>query len=139
LLFDLEKGPDNFGDSAWMAFREEPFVLNCSWDQEISLSSVAISTIIQTDPYIFPPQSILVKGGPSKNNMKVLGQMNPEKIRERREKYFDYFTIAVAPAVIKYLQIEVLPLQSLPVWHQGKGQKAWFFIDEVALDGNVIH
>jgi hypothetical protein len=138
LLFDLQKGPDNFGDSAWMAFREEPFVLNCSWNQEIRLNSITISTMIQTDPYLFPPQSIIVRGGPGKNSMKVLGRIYPEKMNERRERSYDFFTIAVAPATIKYLQIEVFPLQSLPVWHQGKGQKGWVFIDEVALDGQVL-
>jgi hypothetical protein len=133
LLFNLEKGPVNFGDSAWMAFRDDPFILSCSWDQEIILQSVLISTIIQTDPYLFPPQSIIVKGGISKNEMKVLGEIKPRKLNERKETYFDYFNVSFEPSAIKFLKVEVMPLQSLPIWHQGKGQKGWVFIDEIVL------
>ena len=42
LLFDLEKGSSNFGDNAWMAFREHPFELTCELGQAEELNQVTL-------------------------------------------------------------------------------------------------
>ena len=36
--------------------------------------------------------------------------------------------------MVKYIQIIVKPLQKIPMWHQGKGERGWFFIDEVVFE-----
>jgi hypothetical protein len=133
LLFDLEKGPENYGDSSWMAFRNDIFSLTCTWDKPVTIRSVVMSTIVQTDPYLFPPGLIVVKGGESVEGMKILGRLKPTIPAGRSEKHFEYLDCSFDPEEIKVLQIDVTPLQKIPVWHQGKGEKAWFFIDEVVL------
>ena len=136
LLFDLDKGIDVFSDSAWMAFREDPLVLNCEWDEEIQINSVVLSSIVHTDPYLFPPESIIVRGGLSNSDMKVLASITPEKLQERSKRYYNFYECKFDPVVIRNIEISVLPLQTIPMWHRGKGEKGWFFIDEIVFQAD---
>jgi predicted CXXCH cytochrome family protein len=136
LLFDLDKGIEVFGDSAWMAFREDDCILNCEWDEEVRLSTVVLSSIVHTDPYLFPPESIIVKGGMEKSNMRVLASIIPEKLEERAERYFNFYECQFDPVNVRYVEILVQPLQKIPMWHRGKGEKGWFFIDEVVFQAD---
>jgi hypothetical protein len=42
--------------------------------------------------------------------------------------------ISFAPAEVKYMKIVVKPLQKLPKWHDGKGQRAWIFLSEIVVN-----
>jgi uncharacterized membrane protein len=134
LLFDKEKGPGNFGDSTWMAFREESFILNGEWEESVTIKAVVLSSMVNTDPYLFPPESIKIRGGMDKSDMRVLARLNPKKMDTREDRHFRFFECTFDPVMIRYLEIEVQPLQRIPMWHPGKGEKGWFFIDEVVIE-----
>ncbi len=131
LLFDKEKGSGNFSDSTWMAFREGSFILNGEWEESVNIESVVLSSMVHTDPYLFPPESIKIRGGIDKSDMRVLALMNPEKLEKREDGHFRFFECKFDPVSIRYLEIVVQPLHRIPMWHAGKGEKGWFFIDEV--------
>ena len=131
LLFDLEKGSGDFADSTWMAFREESFILNAEWEEEVELGSVVLSSMVNTDPYLFPPESIEIRGGTEGNDMDVLARLIPEKLEERTDRHFNFYECKIDPVAVRYIEIVVQPLQRIPMWHPGKGEKGWFFIDEV--------
>ena len=63
-----------------------------------------------------------------------MGQFNPKKLEERSERYFDFYECQFDPIKVRFIEITVQPLQSIPMWHQGKGEKGWFFIDEVVFE-----
>ena len=136
LLFDLEKGPANFGDNSWMAFTEEPFVLNCEFERDMSIRQVILSSMVHTDPHIFPPSAIKVYGGMKQSELKILGTFYPKALKERQDRHFKYYEIKLDTQAVKFLKIEVTPLRSIPIWHAGKGEKGWFFIDEIVLAEN---
>ncbi len=133
ILFDKEKGPGDFGDSTWMAFREESFILNGDWEKDVTIEKVILSSMIHTDPYLFPPESIIIRGGMDKSDKRVLARLYPEKLDGREDRHFRFFECIFDPATIRYLEIEVHPLERIPMWHRGKGEKGWFFIDEVVI------
>jgi len=134
LLFDMEKGSGDFGDSTWMAFREESFILNAEWEEEVVIGSVVLSSMVNTDPYLFPPESIVIRGGMEKSDMNVLARLIPEKLEERKGRYFEFYDCKIDRIPIRYIEIVVQPLQRIPMWHPGKGEKGWFFIDEVVFE-----
>lgn len=133
LLFDLTKGSTNFGDDAWMAFKDNPFSLACEFENEMIMSEIILSSMVHTDPYIFPPSKISVYGGISSDEVKLLGSLSPKEPRERIGQHFEFYQVSVKPQSIKFIRIEVTPLKRIPMWHQGKGERAWFFIDEVVF------
>lgn len=35
---------------------------------------------------------------------------------------------------LRYLKLIANPVAKLPAWHRGKGDKGWFFVDEVIVN-----
>jgi hypothetical protein len=136
LLFDLEKGSANFGDDKWMAFKDNPLSLTCTFDELIPVSSISLSSMVNTDPYLFPPSKIRIYGGKTENDLSLLGSLSPDGLRERSEQHFEFYEIKIEPADLKFVKIVVDPLKKIPMWHRGKGEKGWFFIDEVIISSN---
>jgi predicted CXXCH cytochrome family protein len=134
MLFDLKKGPLDHNDSSWMAFRDNPFVLTCSWNQPRELGMLALSTYVNTNPYIFPPESIIFKIGSSENDLEVAGMIRPAGLVEDIGAAYQYYECQFDTKAVRYIQIEVQPLPELPIWHRGKGDKGWFFVDEVVVE-----
>jgi hypothetical protein len=65
--------------------------------------------------------------------MKVLGKVNPTRPTHGSGPYFNYFPFDFEQTAVRFIQIEVQPLASIPSWHAGKGQKGWLFVDELVL------
>ena len=84
-----------------------------------------------TGSYVFPPTSIVIKAGDSPKNLKIIGLSNPEIPSKHRPNTALPYTISVKPGKYSYVEIEAKNLQKLPLWHEGKGEKAWVFVDEV--------
>ena len=139
ILFDMEKGPLNFGDGAWMGFRDKDFVLNCDFGKAVSITGLTLSSLVNTDPYLFPPGQIRVYGGMKADQLSLLTTERPSVPKDRMEQHFQYYQSEIPTTTVRFIRIVVEPLQSIPVWHQGKGEPAWFFIDEIVFEpGNGI-
>lgn len=132
-VFDLFKGSKNFRDSTWLGFKETSFELSCAWVKRVTLKSITLSIIVVTDPHIFPPTSVTVFGGLDSLHMRPIGKTQPAMPRRPQPVYFQYIECVVDPIEIKYLKIKATPIKSMPVWHGGKGQKGWVFIDEILM------
>ena len=87
-----------------------------------------------TGGYIFPPVSVEVWGGTEKNNLKLLGKIIPQMPKKYEDAKMIQEKISFAPAEVKYLKIVAKPLQKLPKWHDGKGQRAWIFLSEIVIN-----
>lgn len=137
LLFDLEKGSSDFGDDAWMAFRQNSFELLCEFENEVPIDQVTISSMVRTGPHIFPPTRITIYGGAEKERLKRLYTTKPAMPKDQVSIQFKYFECPLESAPVRYLKIRIDPLKKLPAWHQAKGEEGWFFIDEVVLSSGA--
>jgi len=134
MLFDLKKGPLTHTDSSWMAFRNNSFILECKCNSPRKIHEITLSAFVNTFSYIFPPEYIEVVGGVDPANMELLFRLDPVKQTDDRGASFDYHKCAIDAPLISCLKIKVQPLLQIPVWHQGKGERGWFFIDEVLIN-----
>lgn len=133
ILFDRQKGPLDFNDNTWMGFTEQNFILYCNFDDDIKFSSVQLSSLLNTDPYLFPPSRIQVFGRLANESFKVLGETKINLPQKRAEAQFRYYRVNLADMPVRQLKIVAEPVSRIPLWHQGKDKPAWFFIDEVIL------
>ncbi len=131
LLTDLQKGPDSFSDSAWMAFREKDFVLHGGWKEAVLLEEIIISSLVKTESYLFPPESITIKAGRDKSSLKTIYSRKFDGLRDHKNSPAGYYSCSFKSQKLGFVEITVRPLSKIPLWHQGVGQKGWFFIDEV--------
>jgi hypothetical protein len=137
ILIDGKKGLSQTADQLytnWLGFKKEHFKVGFHFSSNPSFNQIVVSTADMTNSSgasTFPPTKITIKGGKSPKSMKVIGSISPEMPLIGRPNASIPYTVPIKPGTYAYIEIEMIPLKSLPLWHQEKGQKGWVFVDEV--------
>jgi hypothetical protein len=133
-LTDLKKGfaenQDNLY-SNWVGFRENSFKGGFYIPRDTEISEVVISTADMTRGYVMPPEKIIIKAGTAPDKLKKVGELKPLQPEEYRGNSNIPYSIKLTPGKYEYIEIEAIPVQKLPKWHNGKGEKGWVFVDEI--------
>lgn len=133
-LYNREKGEADYRFGNWVGFRNNHMECFLHFAAPISASRVTLSTLIDPGPYIMPAERIEVWGGKDERSLKLLSKQAPAQpanyIPSRREGFeFKFDTTELS-----LIKVVAIPVQKLPKWHAGKGEKGWFFIDEVLVN-----
>jgi hypothetical protein len=134
LLIDREKGLADFRSGTWVAFRENRMEILLPFSKPVTVQSVGLSGLIDVGSYIMPPESVEIWGGDDVKHLKLLGQIKPEQPGKQVPSSTKNFECKFKPTSVKYVKIVANPVGKLPAWHQGKGDKAWVFVDEVLVN-----
>jgi uncharacterized membrane protein len=133
-IIDGEKSDMNFASGKWIACKENPMEVMLMFNKPIEASSITLSMLQQIGPYIFPPAQVEVWGGTNKNNLKLLSKLNPEQPTEKSGDGNLAVKCSFNKTPVSCIKLLVTPVRHLPTWHQGKGEKAWIFVDEVFVN-----
>jgi len=134
MLFDRQKGETNFQLGNWVAFRENRMECLLPFSTPVTLQSVTLSTLVDVNSYIMPPQQIEVWGGNDPQHLTLLGKMFPEQPNKLMPVFMKGFECKFTAATVKYIKLVATPVAKLPAWHPGKGDKGWIFVDELLLN-----
>lgn len=134
LLIDREKGESNFRSGTWVAFREKRMECLLVFSKPVNVGSVGLSGLIDVGSYIMPAESIEIWGGDDRDHLKLMGRLRPAQPGKQVPAENKNFEIKFKPALVKYVKIVANPVAKLPKWHPGKGEKGWFFVDEVLVN-----
>ena len=63
--------------------------------------------------------------------MKVIQKITPKQADKMERNANLGLQIPFAQGSYKMIKLVIKPVSKLPVWHLGKGQKGWFFVDEI--------
>ena len=137
ILIDGRKGYSQTADqlyNSWLGFKKENFKAGFHFGSKSTLSQIVVSTADMTNSSgasVFPPTKIIIKGGENPKKLKTIGSLSPEMPLMRRPNASIPYVVPIKPGNYAYIEIEMLPLKSLPIWHQEKGQNGFVFLDEV--------
>ena len=137
ILIDGRKGYSQTADqlyNSWLGFKKENFKAGFHFGSNPTLHQIVVSTADMTNSSgasVFPPTKITIKGGNNAKNLKTIGSLSPEMPHVRRPNASIPYVVLIKPGNYAYIEIEMLPLKSLPTWHQEKGQNGYVFLDEV--------
>ncbi len=128
LLTDHSFGTTNFKKD-YLGFQGDTTVITIETDPWQSISTLHLTGLTNTGAWIFPPEKILVTDakGALIAEMKLTAISSDSQVKKWHEQ--------IALPASKYQKIQVhIPPGKLPAWHQGNGQAAWLFLDEVWLE-----
>jgi len=124
--------PDVLKEPSWLGFRENPFEAGFSFgNKPPTLHKVVLSYCDNLGGYIFPPTEVEIWGGSKSNELKKIKTLKIDQPTSYRPQSMQALDIAFDPGSYSYYKIVARPVTKLPSWHNGKGQKGWFFVDEV--------
>lgn len=133
-LINAEKGDMNFRSGKWLGYKEKPLEALIFFNKATPVSSVTVSTLIDIGSFIMPASSIEVWGGTDKSNLKLLQKMQPPQPSMSKPGWIEGFNVQFPQTNLSVVKVVVKPVPKLPVWHQGKGEKGWTFVDEIFVN-----
>ncbi|MBZ4191894.1 FN3 associated domain-containing protein [Niabella beijingensis] len=134
LLLDQQLGKENFGTTEWIGYKEVPFEAYLFFKEPATIGSVTFNTLVATDSYIMPAREIEIWGGNTTGSLKLLGRSKPPQPKAAVPAYTTGYECPLPSLPVSVLKIIAKPLEHLPAWHKGKGEKGWVFLDELLLN-----
>jgi len=135
VLIDGVKSDGDFKNGKWLAYKIVPLTAVLSLPKPVNSKKITLSMLQNVGGYIFPPVRVEVWGGTEINNMKLLSTLKPTMpTPDNRRNDGLMFECSFPPQQLKYVKVVAVPLAKLPAWHQGKGEPAWVFMDEVFIN-----
>jgi uncharacterized membrane protein/Leucine-rich repeat (LRR) protein len=133
-LYNGKMGSLNFRDGQWLGYRVQPMEAFFYFNKPESISSVTVSTIVDINSYLMPPQEIEVWGGDNSKSLHLIKRMQPQQPSKEKPPYLEGYDVTFKTREIKILKVILRPVSKLPVWHRGKGDKGWIFTDEIFVN-----
>lgn len=131
-LTDGRKGfTDILTEPAWLGYRHNPFEATFEFDPTITLHKVVLSYADNNGSYLMPPEQVEVWSGSTEGTVRFIKTDKVEQPTGYRAQGLRFVTIELPEGHYPILKIVAHPVAKLPTWHTGKGEKGWFFIDEV--------
>ena len=126
-LNNNKKGALDFKDKQWLGF-DTIAKASLKLKGLAQVKSFTIGYLSDPASWIFPPKNITVETSRDgiHFNSKTIEIQQLDSISKTEVKSI---TIPVNENV-EYVRIEVRNIDSIPQWHEGKGSKAWLFMDE---------
>lgn len=123
---------DVLKEPSWLGFRENAFEAGFDFGSKPpSINKVVLSYADNLGGYIFPPTDVEVWGGANAKEIKLIKSIKVEQPMAYRPQSMEALAIAFESSSHSYYKVVAKPVNKLPLWHGGKGQKGWFFVDEV--------
>lgn len=122
----------NISDPNWIGYRT-PMKLLFAYKEPKVVRKISICYGVQVQAYILPPTSISIWGSNDNKTFQLLSRQYPDPIDKTKLNYVnsEVAHITLKGEAFRYIKIEADNLQRLPLWHPGKGEKAWLFVDEI--------
>jgi hypothetical protein len=133
-LIDHEKGDLNFKNNKWLGYHGDKMEAMLIFNKPVKVQSVTLSGLVDIGGYIMPAQSIEVWGGNDADHLRLLSRITPQQPSKVEPGYLRGYDCSFSPTELKYIKVKANALPKLPSWHPGKGEKGWFFIDEIFVN-----
>ena len=132
-LMDFQKGTTDFKDGKWLGFTGEDVELVIEFSKKKALNEVVISTLGNTDAWIFLPVAVEVYQSKKGRKFKQIGAKAGFKNEKNTQSGFKFLTLNLFSKRQRFYKIIIKNQGLIPTWHVGKGPAAWLFVDEILL------
>jgi len=119
--------------NVWQGFQESDLIATIDLSKETEINSVAAGFLHNIDAWIFSPDWVRFSVSNDNKSFKPIGKverMIPLKSgKEIRQSY----EIETGGISARYIRVHAKNVAICPQWHQGAGDKAWLFADEIIV------
>jgi hypothetical protein len=132
-LTDGRKGiADVLKEPSWLGYQQQPFEAVFQFDKDAAPhKEVVVSYGRSIYSHCFPPKSVALWGGNDEKSMRLIRQVEVEQPSNYVSVKVDRVAIPLGDEAFGFYKLVATPLPKLPTWFSKKGEKGWFFVDEV--------
>lgn len=131
LIDQAQSNINTFRAGDWLGYRENELEVIFSFDKPTTLSGLTLSYGINITSYVFSPMWVAVYYQDLKGKWTLVEKRNIEPNERDEVNVVKGFDVKMKNITTQKVKVIAMPLTKIPSWHEGKGQPAWFFTDEV--------
>jgi chitobiase/beta-hexosaminidase-like protein/F5/8 type C domain-containing protein len=133
-LIDGLRGSLDFRDGRWQGYRGADLTATIDLGSIQDLRRVTMAFLRDVNSWIMLPKRVSIAVSPDNANWNA-GPAWDVKISDRDPAPLKHEVMVDFPgARARYVRVTVQRYGPLPDWHPGRGEEAWFFLDEIVID-----
>ncbi|MFK7755819.1 MAG: GH92 family glycosyl hydrolase [Flavobacteriales bacterium] len=98
-----------------------------------AISSIQLSYLKDTRPWIFPPKSVTIETSRDKKSWTTYSE-NTIQVQANDEAVDHAFVGKEEFVLARYVRVKAVNYGPMPEWHISAGQTPWIFVDEIIID-----
>ncbi|MFO0983493.1 MAG: GH92 family glycosyl hydrolase [Planctomycetota bacterium] len=131
-LIDGIRGGKNFRLGGWQGYLGQDFEAIVDLGAVRDIRHLALGCLQDVRAWILMPRAVEFAVSEDGTTYREAGRV-PNPVAEREAAATHDFAIALPPTRARYARVRAQCSGQLPAWHQGAGQAAWLFVDEIVV------
>jgi hypothetical protein len=133
-LIDGLRGSLDFRDGRWQGYRGTDLTIDLDLGSVQDLRRVSVAFLEDQGSWIFFPRAVAIETSetPSFAGGGAAESITP--VRDPAPRIKEVAATRSGPWRARYIRVVVTRFGPLPDWHPGRGEEAWFFLDEIVID-----
>ncbi len=131
-LIDMIRGSMNFRTGAWQGYHGNDLKATVDLGEQMYVSSVGLSCLQNIGSWIFLPEWVSFSVSKEGENFQPLGKVESGISPKHPEPVQHKFTVSCGRE-IRYIKVHAKNMGTIPEWHDGAGEPAWIFADEIVF------
>ena len=134
-LADGLRGDYDIHNKKWIGYNGDNCTLELNLGKKKDISKIKIGYLSNPNSWIFPPKYIKVSPITKDGKTRTECEWGTADLtKEESQIYIGTVEIKCKVKNVEKIKIVVEGIGICPEWHDGKGKKAWLFLDEVWVE-----
>lgn len=133
-LVDGLSGSAGFNSGRWQGFHGNDAKVIIDLGERTIINRVELNTLLDQRRWIFLPVKVSLMASEEGEVFRELETISQELQNVNGDAAVHKFTFNLdKPEKVRYVMVEARNIGLCPPWHEGAGQPAWLFIDEITV------
>lgn len=133
-LIDGVNGDIDWRKGNWLGFQPQDFECIVDLKNDIEINSISLNCLQDTRSWIVFPKTVYFYGSIDNKKYSLIDSLQNTVSADDYNTQTQKFGIKLAQkSNFKYIKIVAKNFGKLPEWHQGKGEDAFIFVDELEI------
>ncbi|MFO7446440.1 MAG: alpha-L-fucosidase [Ignavibacteriaceae bacterium] len=133
-LVDGVNGSIYFDDGKWQGYNGVDIEVVIDLENTKKIDKISARFLSNTGAWIFLPKSVEYFVSEDGKNFQKLTEVKNDTDEKDKGAFIHSFNFNPVNTKARFINIKANNIKVCPEWHQGAGDKAWLFIDEITVE-----
>ena len=134
LIVDGLYGGSNYKTGRWIGFQGNDLEVVIDMLKPTEISSLNFNTNVVTGDWIFDAEEVILEASDDNENFETVVSEKGLNVKDNHWEEVINHNYTFDATTARYFKVTIKSLRQMPEWHGGKGNPAYVFVDEIALN-----
>ncbi len=133
-LIDGLKGSANYNDGRWQGYLGKDMSITLDFGERIEISKISTQALENQGVRIFFPNKVTFEISNDGERFVEVYRKPLFHARDEEVEIYNYEFAFKNSRKTRYVRISAENMGTCPEWHEGSGERAWIFLDEIVVE-----